>query len=93
MISSMMKRSIVLDGHKTSVSLEEPFWIALKNIARIEKSLVSKVVEDIDSERKNGNLSSAIRLYVLDYMIHASNEHIEGFVTAVVPKQLDIVAA
>ena len=63
------KRSVVIDGHKTSVSLEEPFWSAIKEIAAAERKTVSELVKFIDQGRsadRAGNLSSAIRLYVLD---------------------------
>jgi len=66
MKSSIVKRSIVIDGHKTSVSLEDAFWTVLKDIALAECVTVSKVVADIDKKRKLGNLSSALRLFVLD---------------------------
>jgi predicted DNA-binding ribbon-helix-helix protein len=66
MKSSIVKRSIVIDGHKTSVSLEDEFWTTLKDIAHAECVAVSKIVADIDGKRKVGNLSSAVRLFVLD---------------------------
>ncbi len=66
MKSSIVKRSIVIDGHKTSVSLEDAFWTVLKDIAHAECVTVSKIVADIDKKRKLGNLSSALRLFVLD---------------------------
>ena len=66
MKSSIVKRSIVIDGHKTSVSLEDEFWTTLKDIAHAECVAVSKIVADIDRKRKVGNLSSAVRLFVLD---------------------------
>jgi len=66
MKSSIVKRSIVIDGHKTSVSLEDAFWTTLKDIAHAESVAVSKIVADIDKKRKQGNLSSAVRLFVLD---------------------------
>jgi len=66
MKSSIVKRSIVIDGHKTSVSLEDAFWTVLKDIAHAEHVTVSKVVADIDKKRKLGDLSSALRLFVLD---------------------------
>jgi len=67
MKSSIVKRSIVIDGHKTSVSLEDAFWTTLKDIAHAESVAVSKIVADIDKKRKLGNLSSAVRLFVLDW--------------------------
>ena len=68
MRSSVVKRSIVIDGHKTSVSLEEAFWSGLKEIARARCVTLSKVVAEIDDTRQHSNLSSAIRLFVLDRM-------------------------
>ncbi len=66
MKSLVIKRSVVIAGHKTSVSLEEPFWSSLKEIARGEHMTLSNAVQAIDTQRKHGNLSSAIRLFVLD---------------------------
>ena len=67
MKSLVVKRSIVIGGHKTSVSLEEPFWKGLKEIAANRDLTLSDMVSSIDSGRLNGNLSSAIRLFVLDH--------------------------
>jgi predicted DNA-binding ribbon-helix-helix protein len=67
MKSPVVKRSIVIAGHKTSVSLEDAFWKALKKIAAGRDMTLSEMVATIDSERQHGNLSSAIRLFVLDY--------------------------
>ena len=67
MKSPVVKRSIVIAGHKTSVSLEDAFWKALKDIAILRRATLSDLVASIDSERQHGNLSSAIRLYVLDH--------------------------
>jgi predicted DNA-binding ribbon-helix-helix protein len=66
MKSLVVKRSIVIAGHKTSVSLEEPFWLGLKEIAQGQHMTLSTMVGDIDTKRRQGNLSSAIRLFVLD---------------------------
>jgi len=66
MKSSVVKRSIVIDGHKTSVSLEDPFWNDLKNIARTRSLTLSELVAKINASRDHSNLSSAIRLYVLN---------------------------
>lgn len=65
MKSPVVKRSIVIAGHKTSVSLEDQFWDALKEIAAGRRSTLSDIVASIDTGRNQGNLSSAIRLYVL----------------------------
>jgi predicted DNA-binding ribbon-helix-helix protein len=67
MKSLVTKRSIVIGGHKTSVSLEEAFWKGMKEIAADRRLTLSNMVSAIDSERANGNLSSAIRLFVLDH--------------------------
>ena len=67
MRSAVVKRSVVVAGHKTSVSLEAAFWPALKNIAATRQQTLSDLVGNIDAERKQGNLSSAIRLFVLDH--------------------------
>jgi predicted DNA-binding ribbon-helix-helix protein len=65
MKSSVVKRSVVIDGHKTSVSLEDPFWNDLKRIAQTQQLTLSELVGNIDASRDHSNLSSAIRLFVL----------------------------
>jgi len=66
MKSSVVKRSIVVGGHKTSVSLEDAFWNLLKEIAKQRDETVSELVAGIDGDRQRDcNLSSAIRLFVL----------------------------
>jgi predicted DNA-binding ribbon-helix-helix protein len=65
MKSIIIKRSVMIDGHKTSVSLEDAFWTTLKDIARERNETLSRLVTMIDEERGAGNLSSAIRLFVL----------------------------
>ncbi|HZD89815.1 MAG TPA: ribbon-helix-helix domain-containing protein [Pseudolabrys sp.] len=67
MKSPVVKRSIVIAGHKTSVSLEDAFWKCLKEIASGRDMTLSDLVATIDTDRRHGNLSSAIRLFVLDY--------------------------
>jgi predicted DNA-binding ribbon-helix-helix protein len=67
MKSPVVKRSIVIAGHKTSVSLEDAFWKGLKEIANGQDLTLSDLVASIDTDRRHGNLSSAIRLYVLDH--------------------------
>jgi len=59
--------SIVVHGHKTSVSLEDAFWNSLREIGGERHMPLSDLVAAIDSERQHGNLSSAIRLFVLDF--------------------------
>ncbi len=67
MKSPVVKRSIVIAGHKTSVSLEDAFWQGLKEIAGGRDVTLADLVATIDTERQHGNLSSAIRLFVLDF--------------------------
>ena len=67
MKSPVIKRSIVSAGHKTSVSLEDAFWTGLKDIADARNMTLSELVSSIDTDRQHGNLSSAIRLFVLDH--------------------------
>ena len=67
MKSPVIKRSIVIAGHKTSVSLEDAFWKGLKEIAGGRDMTLSELVATIDTQRRHGNLSSAIRLFVLDH--------------------------
>jgi predicted DNA-binding ribbon-helix-helix protein len=67
MKSPVVKRSIVLGGHKTSVSLEDAFWKGLKEIAGRRLVSLSDLVGTIDSQRQQGNLSSALRLFVLEF--------------------------
>ena len=65
MNSPISKRSIVFSGRKTSVSLEDQFWNSLKEIARERNMTWAELVGAIDVDRQHGNLSSAIRLFVL----------------------------
>lgn len=62
----MRKRSVNIAGHRTSVSLEEPFWDALKEIAEGEGRSVQALIAAIDSGRGRQNLSSAVRVFVLE---------------------------
>ena len=71
--SQVTKRSLVVGGHTTSVSLEDAFWIELRSIAHNLGVHLSQLVGSIDSERQHSNLSSAIRLFVFEYRNHASN--------------------
>ena len=67
MKSPVAKRSIVLAGHNTSVSLEDAFWEGVKEIAKARRVTLSDLIGGIDTEREHGNLSSALRLFVLDH--------------------------
>ena len=78
MKSPVVKRSIVIAGHKTSVSLEDAFWKGLKEIAGGRDMTLSDLVAAIDSERQHGNLSSAIRLFVLDFYRNQLSDDKDG---------------
>ncbi|MGC1858627.1 MAG: ribbon-helix-helix domain-containing protein, partial [Pseudolabrys sp.] len=56
----------MIDGHKTSISLEDAFWSSLKAIAHTQGATVAQTVTTIDKTREQANLSSAVRLFVLD---------------------------
>jgi predicted DNA-binding ribbon-helix-helix protein len=61
----IVKRSVQVSGHKTSISLEEEFWESLREIAKGRSASVSQLVAAIDEQRKSDNLSSAVRLFIL----------------------------
>ena len=65
----MQKRSLTIHGHRTSISLEEPFWVALNDIAKARQQSVASLVQMIDKERVGG-LSSAIRMFILVELRH-----------------------
>ena len=67
MISLVIKRSIVIDGQKTSVSLENEFWDGLREIASRKNVALSTLVKQIDTGRTTNNLSSAIRVFVFNH--------------------------
>ena len=78
MKSPIVKRSIVLAGHKTSVSLEDAFWQGLKGIAHSRRMTLSDLIGSIDLDRQRGNLSSAIRVFVLNhYQARAARSSLE----------------
>jgi predicted DNA-binding ribbon-helix-helix protein len=65
MISTVRKRSLIINGHKTSISLEDAFWDQVRALARSRNMTMSDLVRDIERSRQAGNLSSAVRLAVL----------------------------
>ena len=71
--SPVLKRSVRLAGNKTSISLENQFWNCLREIARSENIAVDTLIERIDIDRTGHNLSSAVRLFVLDYFRMRTN--------------------
>ncbi len=66
---------MVIAGHKTSVSLEDAFWTALKEIATLRGITASKLVGEIAARRQHGNMSSAIRLFVLEQYYRRREKH------------------
>jgi len=66
-MKSTIKRSIVIDGRRTSVSLEDAFWLELRNLALAQNLPVGVLVAEIDAKREGANLSSAIRLHILQH--------------------------
>jgi predicted DNA-binding ribbon-helix-helix protein len=67
MQSTIIKRSVNLDRHKTSISLEDEFWEALKEIAAARGMSLRSLIVSIDRTRNHDNLSSALRLFVLKF--------------------------
>ena len=72
--STVAKRSVTIDGHKTSVSLENEFWTALKEIAVTRGMSFSQLVTTINREGESRNLSSRLRLFVLETFRHPTPE-------------------
>ena len=62
-----LKRSFAIKGHRTSISMEAPFWEALQQAAGLEKSTLAGLVAVIDENRGDAGLSSAVRVWILDY--------------------------
>lgn len=68
MTDGPVKRSITIAGHRTSLSLEDEFWSALKSLAEARGLSIAELISIIDQARGSRNLSSAIRVFVLDYL-------------------------
>ena len=68
MNSPIIKRSVVVNGHKTSISLEDQFWAEVKAIASQRDTTVTELVTNIDRNRQGPNLSSALRVFVLNHL-------------------------
>ena len=75
MKSPIIKRSVVINDHKTSVSLEDAFWAELKAIARQKHVTLTDLITSIDQDRKGSNLSSALRVFVL---MHCRSAHLQA---------------
>ena len=68
-MSRPVKRSFSIAGHRTSISLEAPFWAALKDAAAREQMPVAQLVAQIDGDRNGASLSSAVRVWLLHYYL------------------------
>lgn len=66
MTSRVIKRSVSIAGHSTSISLEEPFWTELRRLAASRGETLAALIAEIDGQRGEANLSSALRLFVLE---------------------------
>ncbi|GLS43891.1 ribbon-helix-helix domain-containing protein [Methylobacterium brachythecii] len=73
-LGGLKKRSVMIAGHRTSVSLESAFWDVLREIAETRERSVQAMIGDIDAERGDQNLSSAIRVFVLRCVLERSGE-------------------
>ena len=78
MPSPVLKRSVVLSGHKTSISLEEPFWQALREIATEREMTMSALLNSIASKRGESNLSSTVGVFVLEHFRVAHHRGIKA---------------
>ena len=78
MKTAVIKRSIFINGRKTSVSLENEFWAGLHDIAKSRNATAAELVGEIDRQRTTVNLSSAIRIYVYNYSRSIEGEHAEA---------------
>ena len=64
----MNKHTVKVNGHDTSVFIEKEFWLELKYISKLNNKSISGIIYDIDKNKETQNLSSAIRLYVLNHL-------------------------
>ncbi|MBH69028.1 MAG: aryl-sulfate sulfotransferase [Rhodospirillaceae bacterium] len=71
--SPIRKRSIVVCGHRTSISMENEFWNVLKTIASTKGQSLSTIISHLDAHRK-GNLSSTIRIFVLKELLNQNSK-------------------
>ena len=85
--SPITKHSIDIDGHKTSISLEDAFWTALKEIAKKRGESVQQLITSIDADRRSANLSSVTRVFVLRHYIDQSARQREMFEQREIPVQ------
>jgi predicted DNA-binding ribbon-helix-helix protein len=67
MKSLVVKHSVIVDGHKTSISLEAAFWTALKDIAHERRKTLKDLISSIDADRQSTHLSSVLRVFILEF--------------------------
>lgn len=77
MTSGVIKRSVSIAGHRTSITLEEPFWEILREMAERDSLSIQRLIGQIDAERGDQNLSSAIRVFVLNSVRAEANRPVE----------------
>ena len=87
MKSLVVKHSVNVDGHKTSISLEGVFWTALKEIAHERRETVQRLITSINADRQSANLSSALRIFVLRHYMDQSSRQSELFQQREIPVQ------
>jgi CheY-like chemotaxis protein len=92
-MASPFKRSVVIGGRKSSVSLEHEFWAALKEIAAGRGLTAGQLIATIDDGREQGNLSSTLRLFVLDFFRHRASDRRTVLVVDDDPLVLELAAA
>jgi predicted DNA-binding ribbon-helix-helix protein len=89
MKSFIVKRSVVGGGQRTSVSLEDPFWNSIREIAHAQRKMLSKLIADIDKTREQNNLSSAIRVFVLNYMLNRAGGVVVPSVRDLIKREIE----
>lgn len=70
---AIIKRSVKISGHATSVTLEPEFWEHLKSLAKAQSLSINQLISEIDQKKTSDNLSSAIRLYILEHYVTKAN--------------------
>ncbi len=84
--TAVHKRSVRIAGHPTSISLEDAFWDALRELAEKRQIKLSELVEEIDANRESQNLSSAIRVYLLETYRHRRDQSFDDVRTVGEPR-------
>jgi predicted DNA-binding ribbon-helix-helix protein len=87
MKSLVVRRSIVIGGHKTSVSVEEAFWKSLREIAHERHETLSHLVSGIEASRRAASMSSAIRVFILEFYKGRSAQPSQAFQQREIPVQ------